>query len=129
MLNLACLKLSAQSILLADKGFASSSYDATPENIYWESSIVDGQDLYERLQAAEVIMQKPQGFPLRLLIIDSIAHLFRDIGDHPGSSAYVHRTGMLFRISALLRRFADVYNLCVVITNQVGHSPSISRGT
>lgn len=65
-------------------------------------------------------MQQPQGLPLRPLIIDSIAHLFRDVGDHPDTSAYVHRTGMLFRISALLRRFADVYNLAVVITNQVG---------
>ena len=92
---------------------------ASPDNIYWERDIVDGQDLYERLQTAEIIMRQPQGLPLRLLIIDSIAHLFRDIGDHPDSSAYVHRTGMLFRISALLRRFADTYNLTVVITNQV----------
>lgn len=64
-------------------------------------------------------MRQPQGLPLRLLIIDSIAHLFRDVGDRPDTSAYVHRTGMLFRISALLRRFADTYNLAVVITNQV----------
>ena len=92
---------------------------ASPDNIYWERDIVDGDDLYERLQRSEVIMRQPQGLPLRLLIIDSIAHLFRDVGDLPDTSAYVHRTGMLFRISALLRRFADTYNLAVVITNQV----------
>lgn len=67
-------------------------------------------------------MRQPQGLPLRLLIIDSIAHLFRDIGDHTDASAYVRRTGMLFRLSALLRRFADTYNLAVVVTNQVLHS-------
>lgn len=67
-------------------------------------------------------MRQPQGLPLRLLIIDSIAHLFRDIGDHSDAAAYVRRTGMLFRLSALLRRFADTYNLAVVVTNQVHHS-------
>ena len=96
-----------------------SAMAASPDNIYWERDIVDGEDLYERLQAIEVILRQPQGLPLRLLVIDSIAHLFRDIGDKPDTSAYVHRTGMLFRISAILRRFADIYNLAVVVTNQV----------
>lgn len=101
---------------------ACSPHHASPANIYWERDIVDGEDLYRRLQDTEVIMRQPQGLPLRLLIIDSIAHLFRDIGDHTDASAYVHRTGMLFRLSALLRRFADTYNLAVVVTNQVHHS-------
>ncbi len=100
---------------------ACSPHQASPANIYWERDIVDGEDLYRRLQDTEVIMRQPQGLPLRLLIIDSIAHLFRDIGDHTDASAYVRRTGMLFRISALLRRFADTYNLAVVVTNQVHH--------
>ncbi|DBB06653.1 TPA: DNA repair protein rhp57 [Trebouxia sp. C0004] len=98
---------------------SASPHQASPANIYWERNIVDGEDLYRRLQDTEVIMRQPQGLPLRLLIIDSIAHLFRDIGDHTDASAYVRRTGMLFRLSALLRRFADTYNLAVVVTNQV----------
>ena len=64
-------------------------------------------------------MRQPQVLPLRLLVIDSVAHLFRDVGDDCNGRAYVQRTGMLFRLSALLRRFADMYNLAVVITNQV----------
>ncbi|KAL3154285.1 hypothetical protein ABBQ32_013775 [Trebouxia sp. C0010 RCD-2024] len=96
-----------------------SPFQATPDNIYWERDIEHGADLFDRLQAIEVIMQQPQGLPLRLLVIDSIAHLFRDVGDKPDTSAYVQRTGMLFRISALLRRFADTYNIAVVVTNQV----------
>ncbi len=100
---------------------ACSPHQASPANIYWERDIVDGEDLYRRLQDTEVIMRQPQGLPLRLLIIDSITHLFRDIGDHTDASAYVRRTGMLFRLSALLRRFADTYNLAVVVTNQVHH--------
>ena len=101
---------------------ACSLHHASPANIYWERDIVDGEDLYRRLQDTEVIMRQPQGLPLRLLIIDSIAHLFRDIGEHTDASAYVRRTGMLFRLSALLRRFADTYDLTVVVTNQVHHS-------
>ena len=101
---------------------ACSLHHASPANIYWERDIVDGEDLYRRLQDTEVIMRQPQGLPLRLLIIDSIAHLFRDIGDHTDASAYVRRTGMLFRLSALLRRFADTYDLTVVVTNQVHRS-------
>ena len=104
---------------------ACSPHQASPANIYWERDIVDGEDLYRRLQDTEVIMRQPQGLPLRLLIIDSIAHLFRDIGDHTDASVYMHRTGMLFRLSALLRRFADTYNLAVVVTNQVHHSSLI----
>ena len=64
-------------------------------------------------------MRHPQDTPLRLLVIDSIAHLFRDVGDKPHIEAFAQRTGILFRISALLRCFADTYNLAVVVTNQV----------
>ena len=68
------------------------------------------------------MMRQPQELPLRLLIIDSIAHLFRDVGDNPGVAAFAQRTGVLFQISSMLRRFADLYNLAVVVTNQVSNS-------
>ena len=96
-----------------------SAYQASLDNVYWERDIVDGEDLYERLQAAEIIMKQQQSPPLRLLIIDSVAHLFRDVGDDCDGRAYVQRTGLLFRLSALLRRYADTYQLAVVVTNQV----------
>lgn len=115
------LRLLTKSLLMSSNTAKDccSPFQATPDNIYWERDIEDGADLFDRLQAIEVIMQQPRGLPLRLLIIDSIAHLFRDVGDKPDTSAYVQRTGMLFRISALLRRFADTYNIAVVVTNQV----------
>lgn len=96
-----------------------SALPASPDNIYWERDIVDSEDLYARLQSAEAILQQPQALPLRLLIIDSIAHLFRDVGDAGDGKAYVQRTSLLFRLSALLRRYADMYQLAVVVTNQV----------
>lgn len=92
---------------------------ASLDSIYWERDIVDGEDLIDRLRHAETIMHQPQELPLRLLIIDSIAHLFRDVGDNPGVAAFAQRTGVLFRISSMLRRLADLYNLAVVVTNQV----------
>lgn len=98
---------------------ACSAHKASLESVYWERDVVDGQDLLDRLKHAEHIMRQPQTTPLRLLIVDSIAHLFRDVGDKPQIAAFAQRTGILFRISALLRRFADTYNLAVVVTNQV----------
>lgn len=98
---------------------ACSAHKASLDNVYWERDVVDGNDLLQRLKHAEAVMRQPQQMPLRLLIIDSIAHLFRDVGDKPGIAALTRRTGILFQISSLLRRFADTYNLAVVVTNQV----------
>ena len=99
-----------------------SAHMASLDNIYWERDVVDGEDLIDRLRHAEAMMRQPQELHLRLLIIDSIAHLFRDVGDNPGVAAFAQRTGVLFRISSMLRRFADLYNLAVVVTNQVSNS-------
>lgn len=96
-----------------------STHKASLDNVFWERDVVSGEDLLERLRHAEIIMRQAQEMPLCLLIIDSIAHLFRDVGDKPDVAAFAQRTGMLFRISSMLRRFADDYNLAVVITNQV----------
>jgi len=65
--------------------------------------------------------------PGRLLVVDSIAHLFRDAGAAAGgapggagaaAAAYGARAGLLFRIAALLKRYADDFQLAVVVTNQ-----------
>jgi len=60
--------------------------------------------------------------------VDSIAHLFRDAGaaaagGAPGgagaaAAAYGARAGLLFRIAALLKKYADEFQLAVVVTNQ-----------
>lgn len=41
--------------------------------------------------------------PVRLLVVDSIAHVLRDMGDSVGASELAGRTELLFKISALLR--------------------------
>jgi len=70
--------------------------------------------------------------PGRLLVVDSIAHLFRDAGAAAGgapggagaaAAAYGARAGLLFRIAALLKRYADDFQLAVVVTNQARPGP------
>ena len=70
--------------------------------------------------------------PGRLLVVDSIAHLFRDAGAAAGgapggagaaAAAYGARAGLLFRIAALLKRYADEFQLAVVVTNQARPGP------
>lgn len=41
--------------------------------------------------------------PVRLLIVDSVAHVFRDMGDAVGAAELTGRTELLFKVSALLR--------------------------
>ncbi len=48
-------------------------------------------------------LQRPGPRPVRLIVIDSIAHVFRDVGDKPGVSELAGRTEILFRLSAMLR--------------------------
>ncbi|KAI3436831.1 hypothetical protein D9Q98_006241 [Chlorella vulgaris] len=62
--------------------------------------------------------------PVRLLVVDSVAHVFRDLGaGGPGGSGgaveLTGRTELLFKISALLRQYADEYGLAVLLVNQV----------
>lgn len=41
--------------------------------------------------------------PVRLLVVDSVAHVMRDMGDTVGVGELAGRTELLFKISALLR--------------------------
>lgn len=101
----------------------------------------------------------PHDKSFRLLIVDSVAAVFRDVGDDPGVAQYAQRSSLFFQvplhrfavfhkrsralpllclpnptqqraglktlhicclqIAALLRRYAEAYNLAVVVTNQV----------
>ena len=62
--------------------------------------------------------------PVRLIVIDSIAALFRDAGDAdsgPASSAaaYGARTDALFTVAAVLKHIAHTHGCAVVVVNQV----------
>lgn len=47
--------------------------------------------------------QEPRQRPVRLIVVDSIGYLFRDVGDRPGVAELAGRTELLFRISSMLR--------------------------
>ncbi|XP_004297875.1 PREDICTED: DNA repair protein XRCC3 homolog [Fragaria vesca subsp. vesca] len=56
--------------------------------------------------------------PVRLIVIDSIAALFRsEFGNNP--SDLKRRSFLFFKISGMLRRLASKYGVAVVVTNQV----------
>ncbi|XP_020231987.1 DNA repair protein XRCC3 homolog [Cajanus cajan] len=56
--------------------------------------------------------------PVRIIVIDSIAALFRSDFDNTGSDLR-RRSSLFFRISGGLRRLARGFGLAVVVTNQV----------
>lgn len=101
-------------------------------NIFVEKGIDTGADLLHRLQRLRGLLDQqrraaaaaarttgsgstaghgsgpaaaPGGCtrPVRLLVVDSIAHVLRDMGDSVGASELAGRTELLFKISALLR--------------------------
>jgi DNA-repair protein XRCC3 len=59
--------------------------------------------------------------PVRLLVLDSIAHVFRfrDHGDTKYDSYDASRSQAFFKIASILKRYADEYNIAVLVTNQV----------
>jgi RecA/RadA recombinase len=92
---------------------------AALDNILLERGVNTPADLFRVLERAEDLLRNPTAKPVRLIIIDSVASVFRDVGDDSTALPYVQRTHELFRLSALLRRFADAYALAAVVTNQV----------
>ncbi|KAG2439552.1 hypothetical protein HXX76_004905 [Chlamydomonas incerta] len=76
---------------------------------------------------------KPSSRPIRLVVIDSVAHVFRDAGAEEaggggGSSSstghaqvqqWHHRATLLFTLAAALKKLADRYGLAVLLTNQI----------
>ena len=75
------------------------------DNIFIEKGLATGQDLLACLHRLRSLLERQrQGArPVRLLVVDSIAYLFRDMGDNAGVNELADRTETLFQISALLR--------------------------
>ena len=60
------------------------------DNIYVERDIATWEDLDERLRRMEHFIQNPPGPPLRLVVIDSVAHLFSDNADFQTGRSLQH---------------------------------------
>jgi hypothetical protein len=74
--------------------------------VYVEHGFDTGEELMNRLMSLESLLSTSLSSrnEVKLLVIDSIAYLFRDIGDDDKASySLVGRSMFFFRISSLLR--------------------------
>uniref|UniRef100_A0A0D9VH67 RecA family profile 1 domain-containing protein n=1 Tax=Leersia perrieri TaxID=77586 RepID=A0A0D9VH67_9ORYZ len=75
-------------------------------------------DLVSLLSRAQHLLAHPRRLPVRLIVVDSIASLFR--ADFDASPADLRRrSALFFRISAKLKELAHRHQCVVVVTNQV----------
>lgn len=52
------------------------------------------------LLQAQPLLADRSGRRIRLLVVDSIAAVFRDVGDNPGVRQFAHRSGQLCEVTA-----------------------------
>ncbi|KAL2329610.1 hypothetical protein Fmac_017191 [Flemingia macrophylla] len=83
-------------------------------------AVHSAHDLLRAIPAVEAFLlhSRSPWRPVRLLLIDSIAALFRADFDNTAADLR-RRSALFFRISAGLRRLARRFGLAVVVTNQV----------
>lgn len=90
------------------------------DNLYMENSIRSTEDLYSYLLKVGALLERDRSDESRVkvIIIDSIAYLFRDI-DGKCKGEVIERAGLLFKVGGLLKCYADKYNIAVIVTNHV----------
>ncbi|XP_024532105.1 DNA repair protein XRCC3 homolog [Selaginella moellendorffii] len=76
------------------------------------------QELIALFDRLEQLFEMQREMPVRLLVIDSIAALFRSEFENNRAEMVV-RAATLFQVSAKLKRLAHRYDVAVVVTNQV----------
>lgn len=81
-----------------------------------------GQELLDALESAEqqiLTVETEASNCIRLIVVDSIAHLFRTATDVPGARHYGMRSETFQKVSNKLKQLAYAYQLAVVVTNQI----------
>jgi DNA-repair protein XRCC3 len=98
--------------------FATSRDAGDPcKNVYVQG-LQTAEELLRYLDHAEMLLQRPLQMSVRLIIIDSIAALFKGEFDNK-MAAMTGRGTLFFQISSKLKRMAEKYDLAVVISNHV----------
>lgn len=89
----------------------------------------DADDLLDLLPRIDSLLAKPPRalFPIKLIVIDSIAALFRSEFDN-NPSDLKRRSSLFFKISSKLKAQAMQFGVAVVVTNQVVDSMDSSEG-
>lgn len=81
---------------------------------------------HQMLLAEKVEELIKDGFPVRLLIMDSLMSLFRS--EYSGRGMLADRQQKLNKHIHVLQRLADMYNIAVYVTNQVMSRPDVFFG-
>ncbi|MCO5553538.1 hypothetical protein L7F22_007060 [Adiantum nelumboides] len=87
------------------------------DNIFVQS-IQNIEELCVFLDQVPVLLSWPLAMPVRLLVIDSVAALFRSDFDN-NAKDLAKRTEWFFKLSSKLKQYAHDYDIAVLVTNQV----------
>ncbi|KAK9275719.1 hypothetical protein L1049_022987 [Liquidambar formosana] len=98
--------------------FASNSKDNPCDNIF-VLGVHSADQLFDLLSKTDSLFTNPPtGMPVKLIVIDSIAALFRSEFDNTPCDLK-KRSSLFFKISGKLKSLAKRFGLAVVVTNQV----------
>lgn len=102
---------------MKDPRTQSSDPDKLVSSVFLERVSGDGSELLDCLHRLRALLQRLSGTssPVRLLVLDSIAAPTREA---PGND-YAARAAQLLTIACLLRRYADEFEIAVLVSNQV----------
>ena len=95
---------------------ASRAFDPC-DNIFVQS-IQTVEELWDYLEKLRVLLVCPPSMPIKLLIIDSIAALFRSDFDN-NARDLARRMEWFFKLSSKLKQYAHQYDIAILVTNQV----------
>lgn len=86
-------------------------------------SLPECSKYYAYVEKARKVITPAGSKPLRLIVIDSIASLYRGADEHSNEKSYhVDRSGFFFQLSQFLRFLSDVYGVAVIVVNQASSS-------
>ena len=90
------------------------------ERVYAVKSLGDADGLRETLEGVSAVLRSPIDVraPVRLIVVDSATAPFRD-ADGGGATYAARRAGTLHKMTMLLKEYASVHDLAVVVTNHV----------
>ncbi|KAG6547162.1 hypothetical protein Mapa_011414 [Marchantia paleacea] len=94
---------------------------SNPCNRVFVQGIQTADNLLEYLDYVYTLLIHPFLLPVKVIVIDSIAALFRSDFDNTADEMKV-RVSLYFQVAAKLKKYAEEFNLAVVVTNQVTDS-------
>ncbi|KAL3678776.1 hypothetical protein R1sor_021732 [Riccia sorocarpa] len=101
--------------------FAAVEGAANPCNRVFLQGIQTVENLLEYLDYVHHLLTYPLLMPVKIIIIDSMAALFRSDFEN-NADDMKQRVSLYFQVASKLKKYAQQFNLAVVVTNQVTDS-------